>query len=329
MLENGVNIGLVPGAAASWRRSAVQLFGGMLRSLGFTAVDRIETSVLRALQSIQQGFCIYDREHRLIFANQGFCTIYGQRMEALPFGIPFRDVLKDSAEVGNYPGRTAEDVWAERKAFIDKREVGTFLQSLGDGRLISISHQPLQDGGWSALYEDITERRRAETHLRFMAHHDALTMLPNRFFFGEQLESAVGSLCPGHTCAVLCLDLDGFKPVNDRLGHAAGDELLRQLADRLRGELRPSDTAARLGGDEFAVLMPGAGQAEAALAALRIRRAIGRPYDLGTGQEVRVGASVGMACAPMDGMTSTVLLSQADAALYEAKRHRAIQARCM
>lgn len=291
-------------------------------SLRFSTEDRATSEVVRALDRVPHGFCIYDAKDRLVFANTGFCVIYGQRMDDLPFGIPFRDVLKDSASVGNYPGRTAEDVWLERKTFIDKRERGTFLQSLGDGRLIAISHQPLDDGGWAAVYEDVTERWRAETQLRFMAHHDSLTMLPNRVLFGEQLDRTVGNLPPGQSCAVLCLDLDGFKPVNDRLGHAAGDELLRILAERLRGQLRSGDIAARLGGDEFAVLMPNVGRVEAEDTAARLRRVISNPYSLDALNKVSVGASIGVACAPEDGATAKELLAYADAALYEAKRRR-------
>ena len=297
-----------------------RLFSAFPRPRLHPAIDQ----VLLALDRLPHGFCIYDSQDRLVFANEGFCGIYRQRMEYLPFGIPFQEVLRDSTKVGNYPGRTAEDIWRERKLFIDRQERGTFLQSLGDGRLISIFHQPLAGGGWAAVYEDVTERRRAETELRFMAHHDALTMLPNRLFFGEQLDLAVGNLVPGHTCAILFLDLDGFKPVNDRFGHAAGDELLRHLAERLRGDIRSFDVAARLGGDEFAVLMPNVGRQEADEAARRLKRVISAPYALATAAKVLVGVSIGVACAPQDGRTSNDLLASADAALYEAKRQRTL-----
>lgn len=305
------------GATTSWWSSAFLAFRRHpLTATTVGKTDRATSEVVRALDCVPHGFCIYDADDRLVFANEGFCAIYSQSMADLPFGIPFRDVLKDSTGKGNYPGRTAEEVWRERKVFIDKRERSTFLQSLGDGRLISISHQPLADGGWAAVYEDITERREAETRLRFMAHHDSLTLLPNRVLFREALDQALST---GQACAVLCLDLDGFKPVNDRLGHAAGDELLRILAERLRRHIREGDLAARLGGDEFAVLLPNVGRPEAEDAVSRLKRVISEPYVLSADPRASVGVSIGIACAPADGITSNELLAAGDAALYEAK----------
>lgn len=305
------------GATNSWWSSAFSAFRRQpLAALAVGKVNRATSEVVQALDCVAHGFCIYDAEDRLVFANEGFCGIYNQRIADLPFGIPFRDVLKDSTSKGNYPGRTAEEVWRERKVFIDKRERSTFLQSLGDGRLISISHQPLPGGGWAAVYEDITERREAETRLQFLAHHDSLTLLPNRVLFGEALDDALGA---GQACAVLCLDLDGFKPVNDRHGHAAGDELLRILAERLRRHIRDGDLAARLGGDEFAVLLPNVGQPEAEDAVSRLKRVISEPYVLSANPRASVGVSIGIACAPADGITSNELLAAGDAALYEAK----------
>ncbi len=290
--------------------------------MGLRRRPRLDRALLGALDSIPHGFCIYDADDRLVFANEGFSLIYKQPQETLPAGLPFLDVLRASIAIGNYSGRTAEEIWTERKAFIDRCERGTFLQSLGDGRLIAISHQPLEGGGWVAVYDDITERSRTEMHLRFMAHHDALTMLPNRLMFGEQLNGALEGAAADGVCALLCLDLDGFKPVNDRLGHAAGDELLRQVADRLRGVVRDGGVAARLGGDEFAVLLPHAGEEIATQVAARIGRAIRRSYDLGTSAEINVGVSIGIACAPAHATTSVALMAHADAALYMAKRRR-------
>lgn len=292
------------------------------RALGWRAKPRSDAALSMALNSVSHGFCIYDAQDRLVFVNEGFSRIYRQPRETLPTGVRFLDVLKASIALGNYSGRTAEEIWTERKVFIDRRERGTFLQSMGDGRLIAISHQPLDDGGWVAVYEDITERSRNEMHLRFMAHHDALTMLPNRLMFGEQLDLALDGAGPEATCALLCLDLDGFKPVNDRLGHAAGDELLRQVADRLRGVVRDSGIAARLGGDEFAVLLPNVGQEIATQVAARLGRSIRRAYDLGTSAEINIGVSIGIACAPAHATTPVALLAHADAALYMAKRRR-------
>lgn len=294
--------------------------GFVRRALGRLGLGSRGSDIVLALNSVPHGFCIYDEDDRLVFANEGFSRIYRQPGDTLSRGMRFVDVLRGSISIGNYPGRTAEEIWSERKIFIDRRERGTFLQSLGDGRLIAISHQPLANGGWAAVYEDITERRRAETHLRFMAHHDPLTMLPNRLLFGQQLEAAVNDLPEGQSCSLICLDLDHFKPVNDLLGHAAGDELLRQFAERLRGELGERNVAARLGGDEFAVLLPIDGREVAREIAVRLRHVLTQPYDLRAAKPVRIGVSLGTAFAPEQATTSHALLKAADEALYDAKR---------
>lgn len=273
----------------------------------------------QAVTNMSHGICLYDAQDRLQLVNEQFCKIYSQPMFTLRRGMSFRDILANSMAVGNYPGQKTDEVWRKRKAFIDQRQPGTFLQELGDGRLIAISHQPLSDGGWVAIYEDITERRRAEMQIKFMAQHDALTQLPNRLLFGERLEQALVAARQGSSCALVCLDLDGFKLVNDRLGHAAGDMLLRQVGDRLKAGLRDNDIAARLGGDEFAVLLPETGAMEALAVAQRISGALRCEYALGPFGAASTGVSIGIACAPDHSDVPDTLMSYADKALYVAK----------
>ena len=152
-----------------------------------------------------------------------------------------------------------------------------------------------------------------------MAQHDALTQLPNRLLFGERLDAALQAAQDGQSCALICLDLDGFKLVNDRLGHAAGDMLLRQVGERLQAGLRQDDIAARLGGDEFAVLLNKAGAAQAQGTADRLIASLRRTYDLGPYGPARVDVSIGIACAPDQAADSDALLSFADKALYASK----------
>lgn len=167
---------------------------------------------------------------------------------------------------------------------------------------------------------DVTEKRRAEKRIDYMAHHDALTGLPNRVLFHERLDSALPRLRRhDEKLAVLYLDLDHFKTVNDTLGHPIGDLLLKATAERLRQCLRDCDTVARFGGDEFAVLQMGiAGPYEASALAERIVTLLSEPYDI-DGQRIVIGASAGIALAPADGETSELLLKNADMALYRAK----------
>src|SRR5258708_33424135 len=217
----------------------------------------------QAIVNMPQGICLYDAQDRLQLVNQQFCRIYNQPLSTLRMGMRFYDILANSCAVGNYPGRTVEDIYRERKAHIDSRQRDTFLQELGDGRLIAIHHQPLADGGWVCTYEDITERRRAESRIEFLAQHDVLTELPNRLLSNERLDEVLGAAREDNPAAMLSLDLYGFKEVNDGLGHAAGDLLLKEVGRRLLVNLRKGDTAARLGGDEFAILLQGASASEA------------------------------------------------------------------
>jgi diguanylate cyclase (GGDEF)-like protein len=273
----------------------------------------------QAITNMPQGICLYDAQDRLQLVNEQFCRIYNQPMSTLRMGMRFYDILADSCAIGNYPGRTVDDIYRDRKALVDRRQRDTFLQELGDGRLIAIYHQPLEDGGWVCTYEDITERRRAESRIQFLAQHDVLTELPNRLLFNERLDQALAAARNGSPCALLCLDLDGFKEVNDSFGHAGGDLLLKEVARRILGNLRKGDTAARLGGDEFAILLQNSSAAEAVAAAQRVTMALSGVYLLDHHGEARVGVSIGIACAPTHAEEPEGLLSLADNALYAAK----------
>ena len=178
----------------------------------------------------------------------------------------------------------------------------------------------MADGGWVATHEDITERRRVEARLAHQAHHDVLTDLPNRALLRERLEQAVTGMHEGgRRLALLMLDLDRFKEVNDTLGHPIGDALLKVVTERLRGCVRETDTIARLGGDEFAVVQRvGDPAIESAALAKRIQEVITESFDL-DGHHVLIGTSIGIAVAPGDGSDPDQLMKNADLALYRAK----------
>jgi diguanylate cyclase (GGDEF)-like protein len=171
-----------------------------------------------------------------------------------------------------------------------------------------------------STHDDITERQQAEARIVHMAHHDALTDLPNRVLLRERLEHELSHVRRGRKLAVLYLDLDHFKSVNDTLGHLIGDELLKGVAERLRSCLRETDIIARLGGDEFAIVQTSLQHAtDAAMLAQKLRDEITRtPFDLDEHQIV-ADLSVGIALAPDDGTDSDQLLRSADMALYGAK----------
>jgi diguanylate cyclase (GGDEF)-like protein len=187
------------------------------------------------------------------------------------------------------------------------------------GRTISVSRQPLRGGGWVSLHEDITERRRREEITARLARHDALTGLANRVVFHEQLEQSLQGLGGGQGFAVLCLDLDRFKEVNDTLGHPVGDALLKQVSERLLGCVRHGDLVARLGGDEFAVIQASVRDpVRTETLADRIIETVSAPYEV-DGHRVTIGTSIGMTLAPQDGTEADVLLGNADLALYRSK----------
>jgi diguanylate cyclase (GGDEF)-like protein len=166
----------------------------------------------------------------------------------------------------------------------------------------------------------------AERDNRWLANHDLLTGLPNRTMRNQRfaellLEHRYNTSPEVPHITVLCLDLDGFKSVNDQFGHAAGDALLVAVAERLRDCVRVDDFLCRVGGDEFVVLMPDVSQAQVETIAARIIERIAAPFDLGLRTHLSVGISIGSACAPSDGLTADELLRAADRAMYQAKRH--------
>ena len=182
-----------------------------------------------------------------------------------------------------------------------------------------MQHHPMKDGGWVSTHEDITEQRQNEARIRHLARHDALTDLPNRIQFLEEMAQAEAGISRGEMAAVLCIDLDHFKAINDTLGHAMGDAVLKQVSARLWGTTRETDILARLGGDEFSLLLrPIEGPRDAAIIAERIIKAVAAPFSI-NGHQILIGASVGIAIAPSDGVTTDALMKNADLAVYRAK----------
>lgn len=272
-----------------------------------------------ALDNMSQGLCMFDGDKRLIVCNKRYLDLYDLPSVLSEPGTPFRSIVEHRVKSGIYAGEDAAAYIDERLAAVEERTRTTKIQKLTNDRVVAIVHKPMANGGWLATHEDITELQRVQDRLAHMALHDGLTDLPNRMLLRERIEEIIPHAKRGRKFALHCIDLDRFKHVNDTLGHACGDELLKMVAKRLSECLRETDTVARLGGDEFAVLQisDNLPKDSTALAA-RLCGLLSKPITIGDHQVV-VGASIGISVAPDDGCHPDKLMKHADMALYRAK----------
>ena len=272
-----------------------------------------------ALNNIAQGLAMFDADQRLVLCNRRYAEIYELSPDQVTLGTTLLEIIRH--RVGN---KLLSDMSPEAivDAMLRRRNdthFAEFYSQLSDGRCIAITVQPMADGGTVTTHQDITEQRRSEAKIAHMAHHDALTGLPNRTLLDERLEHAVAHAKRGEIVATHLLDLDYFKNVNDTLGHPIGDKLLRMVADRLRRLVQEGETVARMGGDEFAIVQLQVAQpSDATALAQRVIEEVSEPYEI-DGHQVVVGASVGIAVSVTDGPSPDLLLRNADLALYRAK----------
>ena len=273
-----------------------------------------------AVNNISQGLCMFDPRRRLVICNAPYARIYDLPEELVKPGTPLDDILAHLFDTGMHSSSfsTREQYIKWRNETIDRGEFGKTVLEFGN-RIILMQHHPMKDGGFVSTHEDITEQRQQEARIQHLARHDALTELANRIQFLEEMAASEAQIERGEKTAVLCIDLDHFKSVNDTYGHAIGDKLLKQASARLWGTTRETDILARLGGDEFSLLLrPIDKPSDAAAIAERIGKTMSAPFTI-DGQQIAIGASVGIAVAPQDGETTDVLMKNADMALYRAK----------
>jgi diguanylate cyclase (GGDEF)-like protein/PAS domain S-box-containing protein len=308
----------------------VHSFNAMIMELGDARLRLIEWSngeiqtqyerLSAAINNMPLGLCMFDAGQKLIVCNQRYAEIYGVSEEHTRPGTTLEAILAHRPQIAA-DAHGGENMMVERLAAIRAGKPWFEINEFGDGRIIAMSYHPLSNGGSVAIHEDVTERRKAEQRIVHMVHHDALTELPNRVRFREETTEALGGMAEGEKLAVLYIDLDHFKEVNDTLGHPMGDLLLRQVSQRLRDCVRPSDRVARLGGDEFAVIQVAADQPLGATAmANRIITELAVPFDL-DGHQAVIGASIGISIAPDDDVDADGLLKKADMALYRSKEY--------
>lgn len=285
-------------------------------------LEQLNACFEAALNHMGRGLSMFDSEQRLVVCNKAYADIYHLPPGLTRPGTPFVEILRYHMRrvMGEETSGEAATEWIKKHvARLQQSGHLDEIQNLTDGRIIRVTYQPLAGGGWVDMQEDITAQRQSDEKIEWLARHDTLTEIPNRFHFREQLEHQFESYDPRQGFALLWLDLDHFKEINDRLGHLVGDGLLKSVAARLKDCLRAGDVVGRLGGDEFAILQVGVDREDLADSlARRILQNIRRPHDV-FGHCLHTEASIGVALAPHHGQTPEALFACADMALYRAK----------
>lgn len=287
-------------------------------------LERLNAWFEIALNNMVRGLSMFDADQRLIVCNESYREMYSLPKKLTRPGTPLAEILR--YHVKSESGRDGEEEREMQAQWLKLHEEQlatgksfTRTQNLSGGRTLLVTYQPLSDGGWVDVQEDITEKRRADEKIEWLARHDPLTAIPNRFYFRESFENALEAVDQAPAVTLHWIDLDRFKEVNDTLGHPVGDALLKAVAERLRSSVRKTDFIARLGGDEFAIIQMGAVRREQCeRLAQRVMDAVNKPFLI-LGHSVALSASIGIVQAPEHGASADELMKSADVALYEVK----------
>ena len=283
----------------------------------------------QALESMVSGFVLLDAQQRVAHWNRRFVELFPWMRGAMASGMPFRQVLEQSVAHHLPVGSDAErQQWIALRLAQQQDGTGAHEQVLPDGHCIHVLERATPEGGWVITFHDVTDLRRANEEIEHLAFYDPLTGLPNRRLLLDRLGQApVLSQRSGKVGALLFLDLDHFKDLNDTLGHEVGDELLQAVAQRLLANVRVADTVARLGGDEFVVMLSDLSTSTQEAAALaqrigeKILRGLSEPYVL-RGHTHQGAASIGATLFGASAQSAIELLRQADIAMYQVKARR-------
>jgi len=271
-----------------------------------------------AVNNIGQGLAMFDAGERLVICNRAYSQLYGLPEALTQPGVTLGNILDWLVKSGLLIADATSDYRAWHRTMLAKRQHSTVIQDYR-GRVIVMQHQPTADGGWVSTHEDVTERRQSEERIRHLARHDVLTDLPNHMAFREELERAEPALERGQQAAVLWVDIEQFRSVNDSHGHLVGDEVLKAAAARLMRGLRGTDILARVGGDEFALLLrPLDSPRDAAGVARRMIKRLSEPFEIAD-RQIELQAEIGIALAPGDGRSADALMKNAELALRRAK----------
>lgn len=282
-------------------------------------LERQHMRFTAAVGNMSHGLSMFDAEQKLVICNDAYAQLYDLPPDLTRPGTSFWDMLDHGAQTGMVSIGDATERRRILQEVIDAARPERGPIRMLNGRVMQVLHQPTSDGGWLATHEDITEEHESAELIEHLAHHDPLTDLPNRLSFGERLHHAEAQIRRGDVMALVCLDLDHFKEVNDTLGHSFGDRVLQEVARRINLAKREEEFAARMGGDEFMLLLGPLEQPQhAAVVAQRLIDAINEPIEL-DGHLVSIGTSVGISVAPQDGADGETLMRNADLSLYRAK----------
>jgi diguanylate cyclase (GGDEF)-like protein len=272
-----------------------------------------------ALNNMPHGLCMVDLKGQIVVCNRRLRELLSLPENVTRRRLPVRALINEAAAAAALSCERAERLALALESRLAGSADGEVLIDTEHQRMLAITVNPMAEGGAVLLFEDVTDRQIAEAKIHQLARFDTLTGLPNRAFLHDQTEAALAALKRRGPFAILFVDLDDFKQVNDTLGHTCGDALLCAVADRLRSVVRGSDMVARFGGDEFVVLQYPLGDLdESAALAEQIVDVLGGAFQI-NGHQIVVGASIGIAVAPRDGDSADLLLKNADMALYRVK----------
>ncbi|MBI3703207.1 MAG: EAL domain-containing protein [Rhizobiales bacterium] len=273
-----------------------------------------------ALNNMSHGLCMLDQQDRLQVWNERFIELLHLQDTPVHVGMRMPQLIRHSIRAGNFKAKSVKQVICELAGGLRQDKFDQFETSPDGERSIAVSRRMKSDGGSVVILEDVTERKRAQERIAHLARFDELTGLANRTQFHERFNAMLASDDDGERHVTIHLiDLDRFKAINDTLGHPIGDKLLKEVAARLGTVIRPIDMITRFGGDEFVVLQTATERhQDAKRLAMRLASTLNQPFEI-DGHRIDIGASIGIAMAPHDGVDADQLLKKADMALYAAK----------
>ncbi len=321
-LHDEDELGDLSRALQVFKANAVSLLGQQ------ELIEQLNLRFEAALNNMVRGLTMFDADKNLVVCNEQFRKIYDLSKDNCYAGVSLHDLLVERASRENLSPEERDKYvakwFAVHSDMMGRRKRAELEFLMSNGRMILITYEPMSDGGCVAIHEDITDKRRKDEKINRLARRDSLTGVANRYCFCEQLDRQIELCAQGEGFAVHLIDLDHFKDVNDTLGHAVGDVLLRLAAARIKKSMRKGDFVARLGGDEFAVIQTGIGkmgvesETNALAAANRLIEILSSPFHI-QGQSILIGASIGVVTGACNFNSCDEVIKRADIALYRAK----------